>query len=587
MAVRAPRRTAESRRISPLDGARERLTQEIAALEGTTIGFMDWALKVPEPKAGRLNFEYFPFQVELYEEGVNDKEGVVMKATQVGVSAWAMRWCLYHADTKGRTGLYVFPTLKDMHDFSSLRVKPLIEGSRYLRGRQAPDDPDNKGMRGLGLGIVVFRGSESKRGLDSVDADHIVFDEYDTLEEANIPDAEMRVSSPLSPGLIRRVGVPSIPDGGIDRLYHESDQRKWTTKCEACNEWQTPTFDENVDFKRQIRVCRKCRKPLDTKVGEWVADFPDRGVRGYKVTRLILPTANVPQLIVASKKRGPHHKQVFMNKHLGEAWAPEEGKLSQQALDAARNAGGGYTCATTMAEVVKDDGGQLRTMGVDVATTRNFNVRVSDHFTANGIEKKRALFLGEVERIEDLDILMEAFGVHMAAIDHLPEGRQARAFAERHQGQVYLVAYSDHKGGDVLSVQDELMFASIRRTELIDATFEAVRMQNNHLPLNCPEDYDDQMKANIRIVIEDEFGKKVVRYRKPDSQMDDYAQAESYDVAATELWWRRQGLDELMGDEEKPLDEMMEFERSRLRDYGDGEYHAGPGSDDYFQGPQG
>jgi hypothetical protein len=90
-----------------------------------------------------------------------------------------------------------------------------MAGSKWLMSRKRPDDPDNKGMMGIGLGMMVFRGSESKRGLDSVDCDHIVFDEYDTLDHENIPDAEMRVSSPLSPGLIRRIGVPSVPDWGI------------------------------------------------------------------------------------------------------------------------------------------------------------------------------------------------------------------------------------------------------------------------------------------------------------------------------------------------------------------------------------
>ncbi len=134
---------------------------------------------------------------------------------------------LYQSDIHGRTGLYAFPTAHDVHDFSTARIKPVIDRSDYLRSRQRRIDPSNKGLIGVGTGLVYFRGSEARRGLDSVDADYVVFDEYDTLAHQNIPDAERRVTSPVSAGLIRRVGVPTVPDWGIARLYDESDQRRW------------------------------------------------------------------------------------------------------------------------------------------------------------------------------------------------------------------------------------------------------------------------------------------------------------------------------------------------------------------------
>jgi len=165
------------------------------------------------------------------------------KSTQVGVSAWAVRWALYHSDTKGLTGLYVFPTARDMWDFSTLRVGPIIRNSPRLSRRQKPDDPDNKGMKGIGLGTVVFRGSESPRGLESVDADHMVFDEYELLEPTHIPNAERRTGASLY-GYKRRIGWPFIPNAGIDKLYTESDQRRWNVKCGSCNEWQDISFND-------------------------------------------------------------------------------------------------------------------------------------------------------------------------------------------------------------------------------------------------------------------------------------------------------------------------------------------------------
>lgn len=223
--------------------------------------FFDRALKVPEPKSGMLDFEKFPFQKELYSRAVEDREMVIMKSAQVGVSAWALRWALFQSDIRGRTGLYVFPTARDVHDFSTARVKPVIDRSNYLRARQRRTDPSNKGLIGIGTGLVYFRGSEARRGLDSVDADYVVFDEYDTLSHQNIPDAERRVTGPLSAGLIRRVGVPTVPHWGIARLYDESDQRRWRVRCGSCSEWQVVSFEDNVDVDTVMVVCAACRKP--------------------------------------------------------------------------------------------------------------------------------------------------------------------------------------------------------------------------------------------------------------------------------------------------------------------------------------
>lgn len=575
--------------VTPQEAMRERIEQRMAAKAGREIGFMAWALKVPEPKAGRLDFFTFPFQKELYEEGVNEKEGVIQKATQVGISAWGVRWSLYHADTKGRTGLYVFPTQRDMWDFSTLRIKPTIDASVYLKSRQRPEDPDNKGMRGIGLGKVVFRGSESKRGLDSVDCDHIVFDEYDTLDWDNIPDAEMRVSSPLSPGLIRRIGVPSDTEAGINALYEASDQRKWIVKCGHCGEQQDLDFFQNVDMKRAIRICRKCQKSIEEVIGkgEWVAIHGGEGrTRGYHVSRLIVPTADIGAMIKASKKSKPYEKRVFYNKHLGLPFDEAENRLTRAAIAAAQEADGGYF----MQEQVGYNGTNLVTAGVDMASVRDLNVRISEHVNEDA---KRALFIGRIERMfshesgngPSLEELMQRFNVGMMAIDHLPDGRLSRQFAERFAGKVFVVHFDSNPVGkdmQVIKVDPEMMTASIKRTPVIDATFEMIRQQRNMLPRNLPEGYIEEMRALIRRVIEDEKGKRVVRYQKSASDIaDDFAFAEAYDLAATELWIWMQTYGSLMAVEETTADDLVDFERSHLAEYG----VPGAGADeDYYEG---
>ena len=523
--MRSVKRTSDARRASHAQLIRRLLEVNTGEQEPTE--FMDWASRVPEPRSGPLNFELFPFQRELYAEGAEERETVVMKSTQVGISAWASRWAMYHSDVLGRTGLYVFPTQRDVYDFSTARIKPILEASSYLRGRQRSTDPSNKGLVGLGGGMVYFRGSQARRGLDAVDADYVVFDEYDMLAHENIPDAERRVTGPLSAGLIRRVGVPTVPDWGIARLYDQSDQRRWRVKCSGCGTWQAIDFSDNVDAETNQVVCARCRKSLDVALGEWVADYPDRTVRGYHVTRLIAPTADIEAIVLASKERTGYERQAFFNKDLGIPWAPEEGRLSRAVLTAAQSLGN-----FTMVDGYSGD--NLVTMGVDVASTRGLHVRISEHLD-DGIRK--GIFIGRAHDFGELERMMDRFRVGMAAIDHLPEGRLARAFAERFPGRVYLVAYNtaaQPRGADVLKVDPDMRFATVRRLEAVDAMTESIRAQRNLLPLDPPDEYMDHLQALVRTSERDDLGNQRVTYRATGD--DDFAQAEIYDLLAGELW---------------------------------------------------
>lgn len=549
----------------------EDFLERVRKRSGVRVPFYTWALRVPEPKAGRLDFDRFPFQKELYKDGADAKEVVIMKSTQVGVSAYLARWVMYWADVKSVTALYVFPKLKQMYDFADARVRASIMESEYLMTRIPSSFVQNKGLKQIGGGFVYFRGSESKADLDSVDADVLALDEYDTLTHAHIPDAERRLSG-SSLGLIRRVGVPSTPNWGIDRLYQESDQRNWMVRCEGCNEWQALTFEDNLDVEALKIVCRKCRKPLDVKLGEWVATYTDREARGYHIPRLIVPDTNLKAIYQASLSSNPSERAVFFNKDLAMAYAPEEGRLSDAAIQAAQSAGGGYTLAPSYT------GNNLVTMGVDVASARALNVRISE-WADDG--SKRALFIGEVENFNDLQRLMERFSVKMAAIDHLPEGRLARSFAERFPGRVYLVAYDTTRSPrdtEVLKVNEEARLATVRRVEAIDATFEQIRLQMNKLPEDLPPGYVQQLQALVRVAEKDEIGRVTVSYRSTGA--DDYAHAEVYDLVASELWRFRTTAEALLSEKFTPLDDMLEFERADLSAGGDDvDYSPGPEED--------
>lgn len=376
--------------------------------------------------------------------------------------------------------------------------------------------------------------------------------------QENIPDAERRLSGSREPR-IRRVGVPSIPDFGLDKLYQESDMRRWYVKCQGCKLDQTLDFWENLDQQQVKIVCKKCRKPLDVTTGRWVAEFPDREIRGYHIHRLMVPgRIGLEQVIKSSKKTRPFEVQTFWNKDLGLAYAHSEGRLSKEAIAAAQR--------DDIHMVESYNGGALVTMGVDVASTRPLTVRISEHLPDG---RRRALWIGEVKDFTELGKMMDRYQVNMACIDHLPEGRLARGFANKFAGRVYLVAYSATQK-DVVVVDDDQRRITVRRVETLDATQEQIRKQLNLLPKELPENYVSEMQSPVRVAREDEVGKQTVVYQS--AGPDDFTHAEAYDVVAWEAWRIRQAV----GHEViQPLDDILDFERTDFEEYDDVEYSAG------------
>lgn len=565
-------------RRSPLEAARERLESLAQTQQRTRVAFRPWALQIPEPKFGKLNFNYFPFQDALYgDDMAYAQEGVVQKCSQVGASAWLIRWALFWPDTRGRTSFYVMPTDDGLKKFSNQRVAPVIRQSDYLRTRVPHGNVNNVFQREIGNGYLNMSGSQSESALETVDADALALDEYDLLVQANVPRAEQRVSGPLSLGLIRRIGFPTVPDYGISKKYNESDKRQWFVKCEHCGEWQALDFWKNVDQKRVLRVCSRCTKPIDVKKGEWIAEFPERDIPGFHLSRLMVPNANIAKIIMQSKLRKPYEITEFHNRTLGLPYVEEGGRLSDEAIQAAQSRGGGYTQGP---RDLGYSGDKVVTMGVDVASVRNLHVRISEHVSEH---EKKALFIGEVASFDDLVALMEIYRVHIAAIDHLPEGRLARAFAAKFPGRVYVVNYATTVQGDVIKVEEDQRRCSVRRTEAHDSVIHQVRTMRNMLPLDLPENYVEHMKAPVRFVERDEMDKVVVGYRA--TGPDDFFQAEVYDLVAYELFWLRVAVDEHAREEISTLEDHLEYERSALDPHeGRDTYFPGPESDEYRPG---
>ena len=99
-------------------------------------------------------------------------------------------------------------------------------------------DLGNNRMKRLGSGSVLFLGSNTTGDFVEFSADTIIVDEIDQCDEDNLSKAKDRIRASSDPRIFR-LGNPTLPTVGISRIYNETDQRLWFTKCPHCNEWQT------------------------------------------------------------------------------------------------------------------------------------------------------------------------------------------------------------------------------------------------------------------------------------------------------------------------------------------------------------
>src|SRR5262249_21401751 len=222
----------------------------------------------------------------------------------------------------------------DVIDFSKSRVTPLLQGNPFLS--RLMKDTDTAGLKRIGDANLFFRGMQSNVGMKSVPADMLVFDELDEAE----PNAKAMAKERLAHSGYKRIielSNPSLPDYGIDEQYQISDQRHWTIKCGSCGEWTCLEKEFPMKLGQEVRIilprpdgsfyraCPKCGAELDLNSGEWVADYEDREIHGYRISQLFSSTVDPGEII--KEYRMTRYADRFYNLKIGVPWADLDRRL--------------------------------------------------------------------------------------------------------------------------------------------------------------------------------------------------------------------------------------------------------------------
>jgi hypothetical protein len=430
--------------------------------------FHEWARKLMLD--GRaFTFERHEYLIEPYQDA--HPHQVEMKAAQMGLTTKAMLSALYLCRFGGIRGvLYLFPSRTDVLDFSKSRVAPLIDENPETIGGWIRDT-DSAGLKQVGDAFLYLRGMQSRVGLKSVPVDYIVMDELDEAPQNAVDMALERMSHSVMKRVLK-LSNPTLPDYGIDREFAESDQRYWLLRCHKCGGYTCveDTFpDCLVDHKGKVyRVCQHCRNSvLNPSIGEWVAKRPSiTEKRGYHYSQLFSHFVDPAEIL--TKFRTTTNLADFYNLKIGVAYVEAENRLSvQEVLDLCGSDGMG----------TYDEG--LCSMGVDQGKALHVVIG-----KPNKADRDQILHIGVYKDWEELDRLMLVFRVTRCVVDALPETRNARAFAMRHRGKVYLNYYNTHQKGSY-AWNDKEMIVTCNRTESLDASHKDITSQMVVLPREC------------------------------------------------------------------------------------------------------
>ena len=458
----------------------------------------------------RLDGRPFSFEGHEYLRAIYDDTAphvVLSKAAQIGGTTWAILRSL-HACITGLNVIYFFPTRTDVLEFSKSRVSPLLAENPFLS--KLMTDTDTAGLKRIGDAHLYLRGMQSTVGMKSVPADMVVFDELDETAPAAKAMARERLAHSEYKRIIE-LSNPSLPDYGIDEQYQKSDQRHWTLKCSGCGTWTALDKEFPTKLGEEVRIilpradgsfyraCPKCSAELDPAAGEWVADFPERPIHGYRISQLFSSTVDPGEIL--NEYRSTRYPDRFYNLKIGIPWADLERRLYVSSVLA-------FCTDTPMAEA-PDAGSYV--MGVDTGKLLHVVIVKT---TPGREETRRLVHLTVCRDFWELDGLMEKFRVHRCVIDGLPETHATRAFAQRHQGRVYLSFFVESVRG-APKWDDTSSIVQVNRTESLDASRAAIREKRLVLPQRSAliEEFAKHMAADAKALEEDEeTGIKKYRY---------------------------------------------------------------------------
>lgn len=413
--------------------------------------------------------------IPTHIEDAYDKIVVLQKGAQMGLTVMEVLADLYMAIKwePVTLGMYVpdskLAPYKSRHRF--LRIIRSVPGiyERMTKALSAEGAFKSVGegnvlTRTLGESIFLFLWTSGAITTESFPMDVVSFDEVQGMT----PEDISRTRERLSASRVRftlLLSTPVWPDADINYWYLQGTQHEFYTRCDACGahsalvEHFPGCIRHDPASGDYAYHCPQCARPIaDTQAGEWRATYPERAIQSYHLSQLLSPTISARQILDEWRRAATGaQKQNVYNRKLGLPYAdpdqiPVTLAVLKQCAEEGRRAGLEWKRSAP--------GGTY--MGIDQMGL--FNVVILKERLPDG---RQAVIHAEAIYSDDpfarCDALIGQYGVQCCVVESLPNYNDAKRFAGRHLGTVFLAHYSDLKD-DMLAWGDASIGPSARRS---------------------------------------------------------------------------------------------------------------------------
>lgn len=384
---------------------------------------------------------------------------VIMKCAQVGFTVMEMLAAIYLGLRFGPCTIGMF--LPDMNLAglkSSERFMPIVRTVPQAYDLMTMEADDGKGKkkgegnvrtRRIGDAMFVFSWTSGRATTESIPMDVLSFDEVQEMTLEQIEKTYERLSA--SPVRFMQMGsTANWPDADIHHWWKRGSQHAFHTECPECGE-RKPLLDYfpqciryDKDTDRYHYVCPNGHRIHDTQRGEWIpanpeADPPIEYDVPYKERRLRIRSIQFPQFLsptISAEEilfafNNATDMKNFYNRKLGKPYLdPTLVPVTMEHLNRCVEAG-------------KELGLQWKQraketyMGID--QMGQFNVVVIKERLPDG--RQATIHVEEIysdDPFARCSVLMKQYGVAVCVVEINPNYNDAKRFANRHRGRVFI-----------------------------------------------------------------------------------------------------------------------------------------------------
>ena len=288
---------------------------------------------------------------------------VIMKPAQVGITEACVNWIGYVMQHAPAPLMVLLPTLENRDAWITQKLNPLLLETPIIaelfdarRERDASNSRDAKDFPG---GMLFLSGGNSPNSYAQRSARYVILDDLDRFpEEVGEEGHPVALARNRAKAFARYklllISTPTVRDAShIEAEYLKSDMRRYHVACPHCGEyqrleWKHLKWPDHCATSGHVTnvwyVCPQCggcieehHKPEMLAKGRWIAEHPERRVRGYQINGLYAPIGlgkawvELAQEFLDAQK-DPIALKSFINTELAETWEDRSHALKPKHL---------------------------------------------------------------------------------------------------------------------------------------------------------------------------------------------------------------------------------------------------------------